>query len=317
MGAKEGTKNTTLTAAVTQAKKYQYLWDSAKNNWTTSPNVQNVFVMGSGGITSGITLQHNERMTGAMTTPAAVPGMGSKTKKSIGPELGIGFTLGQAMPHDDIMWLKSCIGDRALGWDLKPPGAPGYDYTDSRNQTWTYAGYHQSPEKWLKGTTPKPIGWAAGIQYDGDIHRANTVLGNLSTFYPGAQCYEVAGFFWWQGDRDSRDMGLASHYEENLVQLIKKLRVQYSSPNAKFVTASLGQTVQGATDGGGLILDAMEAVADPKKYPEFAGNVATVYTHPLLDTPGSSGGHYGDDALTYMNVGEAMGKAMVKLLANN
>ncbi len=29
---------------------------------------------------------------------------------------------------------------------------------------------------------------------------------------------------------------------------------------------------------------------------------------------GSSGGHYGDDAFTYMNVGEAMGEAMVMLL---
>jgi hypothetical protein len=50
------------------------------------------------------------------------------------------------------------------------------------------------------------------------------------------------------------------------------------------------------------------------KYPEFKGNVATVYTHPLLHTPGSSGGHYGDDAFTYMNVGQAMGQAMVSLL---
>ena len=53
------------------------------------------------------------------------------------------------------------------------------------------------------------------------------VLGNLSTFYPGAKCYEVAGFFWWQGDRDSRDMGLSLQYEKNLVALIKSLRVQY------------------------------------------------------------------------------------------
>jgi len=33
-----------------------------------------------------------------------------------------------------------------------------------------------------------------------------------------------------------------------------------------------------------------------------------------MHTPGSSGGHYGDDAYTYMNVGEAMGTAMIKLL---
>merc|ERR1719473_2259334 len=169
-----------------------------------------------------------------------------------------------------------------------------------------------------RGTTNcKPIGWAAGIQYDGDTARAYGVLKNLSTFYPSTpvpQCYEVAGFFWWQGDRDSRDMGLSTHYEQNLVALIKQLRVQYGAPKAKFVTASLGQTARGATDGGGLILDAMLAVANGTKYPEFEGNVAAVYTHPLEHTPGSSGGHYGDDAYTYMNVGEAMGKAMVGLL---
>ena len=51
--------------------------------------------------------------------------------------------------------------------------------------------------------------------------------------------------------------GLSHHYEANLVRLIKQLRIQYSSPNAKFVTASLGQTKQGDTSNGGLILDAM------------------------------------------------------------
>ena len=61
-------------------------------------------------------------------------------------------------------------------------------------------------------------------------------------------------------------------------------------------------------------MDAIEAVADPTKYPEFKGNVAGVYTHPLEHTPGASGGHYGDDAQTYMNVGQAMGAAMVTLL---
>ena len=49
------------------------------------------------------------------------------------------------------------------------------------------------------------------------------------------------------------------------------------------------------------------------KYPEFKGNVATVYTHPL-SKGSSSGGHYGGNAVTYMNVGEAMGAAMVELL---
>ena len=56
-------------------------------------------------------------------------------------------------------------------------------------------------------------------------------------------------------------------------------------------------------------------MAAPAALPEFKGNVAAVYTHPL-SRGGSSGNHYGSNAETYMNVGEAMGKAMVELLAN-
>ena len=227
---------------------------------------------------------------GPYPKPLGLPGMITTSKSTIGPELGIGFALGN-YTSEPIMTLKSCIGDRALGWDLLPPGSTRVNYTDSSNQSWTYAGYHDTPEKWMTGTQPIAKPWYAGVQYDGDITRANLVLGNLSTFYPGAKCYEVAGFFWWQGDRDSRDMGLSTNYERNLVTLIKQLRVQYGSPNAKFVTASLGQTKQGDRDGGGLILDAMENVANPTKYPEFKDNVAVVYTHPLLHTPGSSGAH--------------------------
>jgi len=308
-GYKTGTKsNNTLENAVKVDKKYPYLWDAATGDWAVSKSVRNVFTMGSGGIGSKITLFNNELMTGAVTTPAAVPGTLSRPRTTIGPELGIGAMLEQYSTEPQMM-LKSCIGDRALGWDLLPPGT-----AEQTVGNFTYAAYHESPMKWATGPKPPAMSWAAGIQYDGDTFRANAVLGNLSTFAPGSKCYEVAGFFWWQGDRDSRDMGLSTLYEKNLVTLIKQLRVQYGAPNAKFVTASLGQTVRGATDGGGLILNAMENVADEAKYPEFKGNVAAVYTHPLMHSPGASGGHYGKDAYTYMNVGEAMGQAMVSLL---
>ena len=152
------------------------------------------------------------------------------------------------------------------------------------------------------------------MQYDGDIARAKKILSELDKYYPGAKEYEVAGFFWWQGDRDSRSEALSSRYEKNLVHLIKTLRKEFDAPNAKFVCATLGQTKKGATDNGGKILDAMMAVDGKSgKYADFKGNVATVYSHPL-SKGGSSGGHYGGNAETYMNVGEAMGRAMVELL---
>jgi hypothetical protein len=212
------------------------------------------------------------------------------------------------------MILKSCIGNRALGWDLLPPGSEGFDFTDSKGVTWVHPGYKGSPEKWEKGTQPKKINWYAGMQYDGDIARAKKVLSELDKYYPIAKEYEVAGFFWWQGDRDSRSEALSSRYERNLVHLIKQLRKDFNAPKAKFVCATLGQTKEDDSDNGGKILKAMFAVdGNSGKYPEFNGNVATVYTHPL-SKGGNSGGHYDGNAETYMNVGEAMGQAMVDLI---
>ena len=291
-----GDKDGTLEHAVKSKKLYPHLIDDA-GNWTERKDVRNVRVMGSG--LGGSRQFNNEWMT--------IKG------GRIGPEIGIGHHVGEATDAP-VLILKSCIGNRALGWDLLPPGGEGFEFTDSKGVTWVHPGYKGTPERWKKGEEPKKIKWYAGMQYDGDIARAKKVLSELDKFYPDAKSYEVAGFFWWQGDRDSRSEALSSRYEKNLVHLIKTLRKDFNAPNAKFVCASLGQSKKGATDGGGKILNAILAVdSDSGKYPEFKGNVAAVYTHPL-SKGGSSGGHYGGNAETYMNVGEAMGKAMVELL---
>lgn len=287
-----------LEHAVNEKKLYPYLIDD-EGNWTVRNDVRNVRVMGSGG--GAMKLFNNEWMT---------------IKGNVGVEIGIGHAVAEAT-EAPVMVLKSAIGNRALGWDLLPPGSEGFEFTDAKGKTWVHPGYKGSPERWEKGTEPKKIGWYAGLQYDGDVARAKQVLNELDKYYPGAKGYEVAGFFWWQGDRDSRSAALSSRYEKNLVTLIKQLRKEFDAPNAKFVCASLGQTEKGATNGGGKILDAMLAVdGESGKYPEFKGNVAAVYTHPL-SKGGSSGGHYSGNAETYMNVGEAMGQAMVKLLKSN
>ena len=286
-----------LEYAVKQKNLYPYLIDN-EGNWTERKDVRNVRVMGSG--TGPMRQFNNEWMT--------IKG------GRIGPEFGIGHQIGN-YSNKPVMILKSCIGNRALGWDLLPPGGEGFEYTDAKGVTWVHPAYKGSPEKWVKGTEPKRIKWYAGMQYDGDIARVKKVLSDLGKYYPGAQKYEIAGFLWWQGDRDSRSAALSSRYEKNLVHLIKRLRQDFQAPNAKFVCASLGQTKKGATDGGGKILNAMLAVdGSSGKYKEFSGNVASVYTYPL-SKGGSSGGHYNRNAETYMNVGEAMGRAMVRLLS--
>ncbi|CAN5600550.1 hypothetical protein BH11PLA2_BH11PLA2_20530 [soil metagenome] len=280
-----------LENAVKVKKLYPYLVDDA-GNWNERKDVRNVRVMvGKGG---GMQLFNNEWMT--------IKG------KTMGPEYGIGHPLGNAIDAP-VMLLKSCIGNRSLGWDLLPPGSEQFEFEGK-----VYAGYKQSPESWGKGTEPKPIAWYAGKQYDDDVANAKKVLSELATYYPGAKEYEVAGFFFWQGEKDGGNAAHASGYEQNLVKFIAQLRKDFNVPQAKFVLATLGESTKGSKGNAGMILDAQLAVdGESGKHPEFKGNVATVYSNPL-SKGGSGNSHYNGNAETYMGVGEAMGKAMVGLL---
>lgn len=259
---------------------YPYLVDE-DGNWTTRKDVRFVRVMCSG---SGAAKTHNnEWMT---------------IKGNIGPEMGIGHYVGH-VTKAPVLILKSCIGNRSLGYDLLPPTAEGY------------AGNPRGPRK------PKSGPWYAGVQYDGDVAAAKDVLSSLPKHYPGATRYEVAGFFWWQGDKDFRNAEHAAKYEENLLCLIESLRKDFDAPKARFVCASLGQTRKGAGGPQGQILEAVMNVDGASgKYREHKGMVASVYSHPL-SKGGSSSGHYGGNAETYMNVGEAMGKAMARMILNS
>jgi hypothetical protein len=270
------------------AEKYPYLVDDA-GAWTVRKDVRNVFVMCSGN--SPAKDYKNEWMT---------------ISGNIGPEMGIGHYVGH-VTDAPVLILKSCIGNRSLGWDLLPPGSEPYEHGGKMQP-----GYRGTPEDPKGNGEPVEGKWYAGCQYDGDVAAAQAVLANLDKYYPGAKEYEVAGFFWWQGDKDMRNAAHYEKYEQNLIQLIKALRKEFKAPNARFVTASLGQTKKGSTGGDGKILDAMEAVSKSSD-PELKGKVGFVYSHPL-SKGGSSSGHYGGNPETYMNVGEAMGKAMVELL---
>jgi hypothetical protein len=293
MGRVKGDKNGTLEHAVKAKKKYPYLVDDA-GKWTVRRDVRYTHVAGSG---TGRMRQLNNGWFGII-----------EGDNNIGPEFGIGYYVGQAVDAP-VLILKSCTGNRSLGWDLLPPGSERFEYEGK-----IYAGYKDSPASWDKGTKPKPMGWYAGMQYDGDVARAKTVLANLANYYPGAKGFEVAGFFFWQGDKDRYNAAHASRYEQNLVHFIKTLRKDFNAPKANFVVATLGQTRKGAGGNEGKILQAQIAVDGRSgKYPEFKGNVASVYSNPFWHG-GSSAGHYGGNAETYMDIGEAMGRAMAQLL---
>lgn len=274
-------------------EKYPYLVDDA-GNYTTCNDVRNVFIMASGNKIGKI--QHNNWMT--------------VDRGRIGPEVGIGYFLGHY--HDEpVLILKSCIGNRSLGWDLLPPGVEAYEHGGK-----LHPGYRGTPND-PKGDTGGDMskGWYAGCQYDGDVASAKHVLENLDKFYPGAKGFEVRGFFWWQGCKDKGNAAHAERYGYHIVQLIRALRKDFNAPDAIFVSASIGETRENAGGNEGKMLQGLVAVAQSKDE-EFKDKAGFVYSHPLVNGGGSCG-HYGGNVESYMNVGQAMGQTMVSLLKKN
>ena len=297
MGKVKGDNEGSLEFAVNKENLYPFMIDG-EGNWTKRQDVRNVHTQGSGGPDGRGGVRRNDWLTVS----------GGK----IGIEQGIGHQLGNYF-DEPVLILKSSIGNRSLGWDLLPPGSDRYEYTESNGKTYFYAGSGDTFDRWEKGTEPGSVNWHAGLQYEGDVARAKKVLSNLNEAYPNATKYEVAGFLWWQGDKDRYKEGHAAMYEKNLNNLIASLRRDFEAPKAKFVCATLGQTSKEDAKGNEkMILDAMFAISDAAKYPSLKGDVATVYTNPI-SMGGASNGHYGGNAKTYMNVGLAMGEAMVNL----
>jgi hypothetical protein len=260
----------------------------------------------------------------------------SNNGNSIGPEVGFGYVMGHVL-DEPVLVLKSCIGNRSLGWDLLPPGSERYEaeVTERGGQkvTKVFAGYKDKPDSWVmdkaKGLatepppwldtkTGKPIEWYAGKQYDDDMTNAKAALADLAKIYPDykGQGYEIAGFVWWQGHKDQNAVH-AARYEQNLSRLIPTLRKDYNAPNAKFVLAT-GCGNPGRTSFGLQIAEAQLTIADAMKHPEFAGNVQAVDSRDLWReadvSPKNQGHHYNRNAETYMETGLRLGWAMAELL---
>ena len=303
----------TLTTLTKTEKKYPFLLDD-EGKWTVRKDVY----------------YYDARVKkgGALTA--------TSNGNSIGPEVGFGYVMGQLL-DEPVLILKSCIGNRSLGWDLLPPGSERYtaEVTERGGQkvTKVFAGYKDKPDSWVaeegKGTatepppwldkkTGEPIAWYAGKQYDDDMANAKAALADLAKIYPDykGQGYEIAGFVWWQGNKDQNAVH-AARYEQTLARLIPALRKDYAAPNAKFVLAT-GCGFTGRESFGLQISEAQLAIGDAKKHPEFAGNVKAVDQRDLWReadvSPKNQGYHYNRNAETYMETGLRLGWAMAELL---
>jgi alpha-galactosidase len=213
------------------------------------------------------------------------PHYGGFRNRGFGPELGIGHALGDF--HDEtVLLVKASFGANSLSTNFRPPSSGG----------------------------------TLGDKYPLIIKAVNDAIEHLPDIIPGYQKetgYEIAGFFWNQGEHDGTPEASAE-YEQNMANLITDLRKEFKAPDMKVVIAVTGFGGRGAEGEGQLKVIAAQ-LAVPLR-PEFKGTVATVETRDFwrpVEQFGSGGGggiHWNGNGESYWLMGEAMGREMVNLL---
>ncbi len=211
--------------------------------------------------------------------------------RSIGPELGFGHVLGTF--HDEqVLLIKTAQGNRSLGFDFRPPSS---GRTDPGNE-------FESAEYRLM------------------VEGVRKTLDNIAKVVPGykGQGYEIAGFVWFQGHKDSYTETLIAEYEKHLVNLINDVRKEFKKPKLPAVVATIGFGGHNMQEKFLKIHQAQMAVGDAKKHPEYYGTVASVDTRDFWrevdESPKGEDYHYNRNAETYMLIGDTLGRAMVRLL---
>jgi alpha-galactosidase len=208
-------------------------------------------------------------------------GFGVKDDR-IGPELGFGWVVGDAF-DEPVLLIKLAWGGKSLGKDFRPPSAGG----------------------------------EVGPYYKEVIDRTKAVLSDLKKEFPefGDRGYELAGFGWHQGWNDRINQAFNDEYEKNMAHFIRDVRKDLGAKNLPFVIAETG--MNGPDEKHPRALSLMKAQAAVAEHKEFQGNVAFVKTQHFwraeADSPTKQGYHWNSNAETYYLIGDAMGKAMVKL----
>lgn len=209
--------------------------------------------------------------------------------KFIGPEVPFGYVMG-TYHEEPVLLIESSMGNRALSFDFRPPSSGRTD-PDSKYE---------------------------GLEYRLMVEGTRKALANIEKIVPDyqGQGYEMAGFVWFQGHKDN---GISKEeYEKHLCNLIRDLREEFKAPDMKAVVATVAFDGPRMNAGYQAIHAAQMAVGDPEQHPEFKGNVASVdtrgYWRETSESPTGTGYHYNHNAETYVLTGDALGRAMVRML---
>lgn len=226
-------------------------------------------------------------------------GTGFGSPNNFGPELGIGWTIGDAMMENNetVVIIKAAYGGRSLAVDFRPPASGEGNYPSVK---------------------PHHYGW----EYRQMILDFADGLAKIPDFYPNYDKdvgYELAGFVWFHGWNDMISWPYVKEYEWNLANFIRDVRLEFDTPDLPFIVGELGMHGVNVTGQGADRVMAMRAaergVTMTKEFRNSTLFVPTaIYVVP--DGTAYNGGyHYNGRADTYYHFGQAMGRGMLELIS--
>lgn len=192
----------------------------------------------------------------------------------IGPELQFGHVVGNHL-ENPVLIIKTAWGGKSLFVDFRPPSSGG----------------------------------ETGPYYEQMVSEVREALEKL-----GSRKYQLAGFVWMQGWNDMVSEEATAEYEKNLVNLIKDLRKEFESPELPVVIGELGNSGP-AKPGSGMETFRKAQKDGARKIPNATFVETAGFARPADMSPNPGHGHHWfGNAESYFLVGDALGKAMVKLL---
>lgn len=211
---------------------------------------------------------------GSRNNPAADGG-------KIGPEFTFGLAMDEAF-DEPVLIIKTAWGGKSLFYDFRSPSSGVYEMSEADIEK-----NRNTPER-------------CGHYYRLMLGHVQHVLKDIKRVYPDykeEQGYELAGFIWFQGFNDmvnrdvypilpnSSEANRFENYSLWLANFIRDVRKDLDVPGMPFLIGVMG--VDGnddakLNDGNRAFRKAMAA---PASYPEFADNVAAIFTGEFWDVP--------------------------------